>query len=104
MIQMIVITLTCANVEEAEKISTALLDARLIACARRSSVSSRYWWEGKQEQATEEMLIMESVADKFDQITQLVTTLHSYDTPAITAVPVIHTTPSVQAWLAESIN
>jgi uncharacterized protein involved in tolerance to divalent cations len=46
---------------------------------------------------------MESVAEKFDQIAQLVTTLHSYDTPAITAVPVIHTTPSVQAWLAESI-
>lgn len=103
MIQMINIMLTCANVAEAEKISTALLDAKLIACARRSSVTSRYWWEGAQEQAVEELLIMESVAEKFDQIAQLVTTLHSYDTPAITAVPVIHTTPSVQAWLAESI-
>lgn len=103
MSSMIMAYLTCADQAEADKISRALLEAKLIACARRLPVESMYWWEGKIEQASEQMLVMETVAEKFDAISKLVNTLHSYDTPALTATAVAHTTPAVEAWLAENL-
>lgn len=85
---MVILYLTCANEDEAKTISRALLEARLIACARRSPVSSSYWWDGKINQ----------------DIEKVVTKLHSYDEYVLTAVPVLKTTPGVRQWLNETLN
>ncbi len=101
---MIILYLTCANKDEAKVISQALLEAKLIACARRSPVSSSYWWDGKISHDDEVLLMMESVEEKFDAIDSLVARLHTYDAYVLTAVPVLKTTPRVLAWLDETLN
>lgn len=101
---MIILYLTCANEEEAITISNALLEAKLIACARRSSVSSSYWWDDKINNDEEILLMMESLEEKFDAIEEVVTKLHSYDEYVLTAVSVLKTTPGVHQWLDESLH
>lgn len=101
---MVILYLTCANEDEAKTISGALLEARLIACARRSPVNSSYWWDGKINQDDEILLMMESIEDNFDDIEKVVTKLHSYDEYVLTAVPVLKTTPGVRQWLNETLN
>lgn len=100
---MVILYLTCANDDEAKSISTALLEAKLITCARRSVVSSSYWWDGKINHDDEVMLMMESLEDKFDAIEAIVTKMHSYDEYVLTAVPVLKTTPGVERWLNETL-
>jgi periplasmic divalent cation tolerance protein len=101
---MIILYLTCASEDEARTISTALLEAKLIVCARRSSVSSSYWWEGKINHDDEILLMMESTEEKFDDIEAIVTKLHSYDEYVLTAVPVLKTTPGVLQWLNDNLK
>jgi periplasmic divalent cation tolerance protein len=101
---MIILYLTCADETEAQKISGALLQAKLIACARRMPVASANWWKGEIEQATEVLLMMESIEEKFVAVEKLVDTLHSYEEFALTAVSVLKTTPGVEKWLAESLG
>lgn len=101
---MIILYLTCANDDEAKNIGGALLEAKLIVCARRSPVSSSYWWEGKINHDDEVLLTMESLEDKFDEIEKIVTKLHSYKEYVLTAVSVIKTTPGVHAWLDKTLN
>jgi|JI6StandDraft_1071083.scaffolds.fasta_scaffold148774_3 periplasmic divalent cation tolerance protein len=101
---MIILYLTCADKNEAETIRMALLEAKLIACARRSSVHSSYWWGGKINHDDEILLTMESVEEKFDDIEAVVTELHSYDEYVLTAVPVLRTTPGVLRWLKDSLE
>ncbi|HUD08060.1 MAG TPA: divalent-cation tolerance protein CutA [Candidatus Saccharimonadales bacterium] len=101
---MIILYLTCANDNETRTISQALLEAKLIACARRSLVSSSYWWDGKINDDDEVLLTMESLEEKFDEIEKIVTKIHSYDEYVLTAVPVIKTTPGVIKWLKDTLN
>lgn len=98
---MIILFLTCANADEGKKISTALLESKLVACVRQSSVNSSYWWDNKIQNDDEVLLMIESVEEKFDEIETLVTKLHSYDEYVLTAVQVLRTTPGVEKWLKD---
>jgi periplasmic divalent cation tolerance protein len=101
---MIILYLTCADETEASTIGNALLEARLVACVRRSPVSSSYWWNGTINHDDEVLLMMESIEEKFDAIEQVVTSLHSYDEYVLTAVPVLKTTPGVEKWLTDTLS
>lgn len=101
---MIILYLTCANSDEANKISQALLEARLVTCVRQSNVSSSYWWGNKINHDDEVLLMMESREDKFNAIEKVVTKLHSYDEYVLTAVPVLKTTPGVEQWIDETLD
>lgn len=100
---MVIFYLTCADNEEATKISNALLEAKLIVCARRSPISSSYWWDGKINHDDEVLLMMESLEEKFDEVEKVVTELHSYDEYVLTMIPNVHTTPGVHRWLDETL-
>lgn len=101
---MVILYLTCADDSEAEKIATALLEAKLVACARRSLVSSSYWWDGEIQHARETLLMMESIEEKFDAIKKVVAKHHSYDEFVLTMTPVTKTTPGVEKWLKETLS
>jgi len=101
---MVILYLTCANGTEAKTIANALLETQLIACARRSSVSSSYWWDGQIHHDEEVLLMMESLEEKFSEIEVIVTKLHSYKEYVLTMIPVLKTTPGVHKWLDSTLE
>jgi periplasmic divalent cation tolerance protein len=101
---MILLYLSCATDQEAKTISSALLEAKLIACAKRSSVESMYWWQGKVYDEPETLLTMESNEANFDAIEAIVSKYHSYDQHVLTAVQVTHAAPGVQQWVDKTIR
>jgi periplasmic divalent cation tolerance protein len=100
---MIILYLTCADEKEAKMISDALLEAKLIACAKRSSIKSSYWWDGKINHDDEVLLTMDSRQDKFDAIDEVVSRMHSYDQYNLTAVNVVKATSGVEKWLDDTV-
>ena len=96
--------LTCEDRAEAEKIACALLDQKLIACAKLVPVDSRYWWKGKIVESEEIMLFMETVADNFDTIESEVAKLHNYETFALQQIPLERVSEKAQTWLEEVIE
>jgi len=96
--------LTCANQEEAKAVASSLLDKHLVACAEFSNIESRFWWKANIEEAKEVRLTMLSSAAKFDTIYQQVKKIHSYDTPALRAIPISEVTEDTKTWLRESIS
>lgn len=101
---LITLFLTCANREEAQTISEALLDKKLAACVRLTDVNSLYWWQGKKEEVAEVQLIIESTEDKFDEIEVNVRQHHSYETFVLTAYPVLRASKDVEHWIKEAIS
>ena len=84
----IVIYVTCANGAEAEKISAALLDEKLIACANvLAPHTAHYSWKGKREKGSEVAIIMKTRADLFEKVRATILTLHSYECPCIVSWP-----------------
>ena len=101
---MIIVFLTCSKEAEADKISGVLLDKRLVACAKKLSVSSTFWWEGKKDNAQEVLVMFETVSEKFEQIENEVKKLHSYETPMIFSIDVSQTTDKVKSWMKKEID
>jgi periplasmic divalent cation tolerance protein len=99
--KLITLLLTCANEEEAQKISDALLDKKLAVCARSIDVKSTFWWQGRRENTSEVQLIIDSTEAKFDEIETTVRSLHSYKTFVLTAYPVLRASAGVEDWVKE---
>ncbi len=85
---------------EAEHIADALVADRLAACVNiLGDVRSVYRWQGQIERADEVALIAKTRDALFDRVASRVRDLHSYDTPAIVAWPIIAVDPDYLAWV-----
>jgi periplasmic divalent cation tolerance protein len=102
--KMILLFLTCANDPEAKKIARALLQKRLIVCAKRTPVSSSFYWENKIDSAKEVLLIMESIESNFKKIEKEVKKLHSYETFVLVSLPVTQASTGVAAWMKAGLR
>ncbi|MEM3697350.1 MAG: divalent-cation tolerance protein CutA [Candidatus Bathyarchaeia archaeon] len=101
----VIVLVTTANREEAEKISKALLEERLIACANIiGPVNSLFWWHEKIEKTEECILLMKSRLDCFDKLSQRVKALHSYEVPEIIALSLVRGSNAYLEWLDKSLG
>jgi len=96
--------LTCKDKVEADTISIALLEKRLVACVKQSAVESTYRWKDQVENASEVLLMMESTDEMFEAINNIVKELHSYEEYVLTATEVSRSNQGVTEWIKESIN
>jgi periplasmic divalent cation tolerance protein len=96
--------LTCASMEEGDKIGRALLEKRLIACVKKVPVSAEYWWQGEIEKADEVLLVMDSREDLFEQIETEIAKLHSYDTFVLECIPIQRASLKAMKWLEDGLN
>jgi len=101
----IVLFITTANIEEAQRIADLLLKERKAACINIvSRVSSSFWWQGRLNSAQESLLIVKSRASVLDQIVNLVKEHHSYDVPEIIALPIIGGNPDYLEWIDKEVK
>lgn len=81
---------TCKDEEEAKKIARATVSKRLAACATvTKSVKSLYWWRGEIEETEENLVMIKSKINLLGKLIKEITSLHSYETPEIVALPII---------------
>jgi len=96
--------LTCANLQEAQKIRLTLLQKKLIVCGKITLVDTANLWQGKIETSKEALLIMDSCSGYYQQIFTEVKKLHSYDTFVFLETPVTKTSSSVLSWLKKELS
>ena len=98
------ISLTCGSWQEAQKITDALLEQRLVACVEQLEIRSKNWWQGTIEDSQEIKLIMRTVAANYDRIEQVVTKLHSYETFVLEMLPIERLNKAAETWLYETLG
>jgi len=98
----IIIYTTCPNKEEAQKISKALVEERLVACANiMAPHEAVYRWEDKIEEAEEVAVIFKTRAELFEAAKDKIVELHSYDCPCVVSWPITKGHTPYLAWVAE---
>ncbi len=101
----IVLFITTANAEEAQRIAGVLLNERKAACVNIvPRVDSLFWWQGKLDSAQESLLIVKSKASVLNEIVRLVRELHSYDVPEIIALPIIGGNQDYLEWIGNEVK
>jgi periplasmic divalent cation tolerance protein len=98
--------LTAAGSEqEAEAISRRLVESRLAACVQvLGPIASRYWWEGRMETAREWLCVAKTERSRFDDVSEAIRSVHSYQVPEITAVPVVAGAGDYLAWISREVS
>jgi uncharacterized protein involved in tolerance to divalent cations len=96
--------LTCADTEEAASIAGALLEHRLIVCAKQIPVTSQFRWHDEIQEASEVLLVMDSAEDLFFAVEAEVGRLTSYETFVLQMLPLVGLSSAAQEWMDENLR
>lgn len=82
--------ITTSGEEESKKIGRTIVEERLAGCVNIiSAIESLYWWKGEIEEDNESILIAKTKVSNVENIIKRVKEIHSYENPAILAIPII---------------
>jgi len=84
----LLVVTTVGNRDEANRMARALVEQRLAACAQISAIDSYYVWEDAVHHDGEFRVLFKVAAGGYDRAEQAIRALHSYELPAIHAIPV----------------
>jgi periplasmic divalent cation tolerance protein len=98
----VMVQVTTASPEEAERIARAAVDGGLAASAQIAPVRTRYRWQGASHEADEQLITMYTRLDRFEALAESVRSHHSYEVPQIVALPVFDAAASFLRWIDES--
>ena len=85
----VLLYVTTRDRDEAVRISSKLVEERLIACGNiLDGMESVYWWNGKVERSKEAVLIAKTDRRNVELVTARILELHSYETPCVVALPI----------------
>lgn len=96
----VVVFITTATAEEAQRIANILVSGRKAACVNIvPQVHSRFWWQGKIDSADEALMVVKTKAALLDEIIKLVKENHSYEVPEIVALPIVGGNRDYLKWI-----
>jgi periplasmic divalent cation tolerance protein len=99
-----IVLTTAGSREEAEKIAQALVERRLAACVNIvGPIHSVYRWQGKVESAAEHLLLIKTIAAKFDAVAKTIRELHSYELPECLELPIEAGNAEYLKWIEDSV-
>ena len=82
--------ITTSGEEESKKIGRTIVEERLAGCVNIiPTIKSLYWWKGEIEDDNESILIVKTKVSNIENIIKKVKEIHSYENPAILAIPII---------------
>lgn len=82
--------ITASGEKESKKIGRTIVEERLAGCINIiSTIESLYWWKGEIEEDKESILLVKTKVSNIENIIKRVKEIHSYENPAILAIPII---------------
>jgi periplasmic divalent cation tolerance protein len=99
--QILIIMTNLPNVQAAEALANALVEARLAACVNLlPAVQSVYRWQGKVEKANEVTLLIKTTQRHYAALEAAISAAHPYELPEVIALPVTAGLPAYLHWVA----
>lgn len=96
---------TVPDQKAADRISMVLLEKRLAACVNQlPGVQSRYWWEGRIEQAQEILLVIKTRNELAAELSKVVKENHPYSVPEVLVMPVTAGSSGYLAWIDANVG
>ncbi len=96
----ILVLTTCPDEATAARIAADLVEAGLAGCVNRvPGVRSTYRWEGRLQDEPEVLLIIKTLATRYQTLEMRLKSLHPYQVPEIIAVPVVSGSSDYLSWL-----
>lgn len=100
-----VVLVTSPDRKTSKKLSKGLVEGKLAACVNRvPGIASRYRWQGKIENAKEELLLIKTNQRKLPALTRWVKVHHPYQVCEVLALPVAAGNGDYLKWIDQSLR
>lgn len=86
--QYTMILTNCRDDNEADFITEALFEEKLVACVQTNKVHSHYFWKGKVMHDSEIRMLIKTKKSLFKEVEEKLKSMHSYELPEIIEVPI----------------
>lgn len=104
----LLVLISCADKNQAEKIGELLLKNKLAACVQiLDRADSLFLWPPGKNQidyALESLLLVKTLDKKWTALEKAVIKAHSYENPEIIALPLAHVTSNYMTWLEKELG
>ncbi len=101
----IIVFVTTPNPVEAENISKKIIEKKLAACVSIiRDITSIYTWKSGIERASECLLIIKTLEEKYSELEKTIIENHSYEIPEIISVKVHAGSEKYLNWIFESVK
>ena len=105
MSEALVILCTCPDEETASRLATGLVEAQLAACVNiLPGIRSIYRWQGTLSDDSEVLMVIKSLASRFEEVEAWLLEHHPYDVPEVLALPVERGSTDYLAWIEASVG
>ncbi len=95
-----IVVLCTIPVGKGEELAEKIINSRLAGCVNIiNSVKSIYHWQGKVEKDNEELLIIKTREDLFEELKEFIKQNHPYTVPEIVALNVKDVNKEYLEWL-----
>jgi periplasmic divalent cation tolerance protein len=96
---------TAGSLDEARKVARYLVQERYVACAKIVPwVESIYMWNNQLETTQESTIVMQTRADLFEKVKEIILQNSRYQVPEITFVPLSGGSEGFFGWLKDSVS
>jgi periplasmic divalent cation tolerance protein len=100
-----VVLITAPAGEKAALLARSLVEDKLAACVNIvPGVRSVYWWQGKVEDAAEELLIAKTDKLKVKALVKAVKLRHPYSVPEVVALRIKEGNRDYLRWISDSLG
>ncbi|HEX7017692.1 MAG TPA: divalent-cation tolerance protein CutA [Patescibacteria group bacterium] len=103
MTDMLLVYITCNDVQQAKSIGKHLMDKKLCACVNIfPEMQPMFFWPPKSgtiDESKEVVLIAKTIESKYEALENEVHQVHSYEVPCVFAIPVKHVASKYYDWL-----
>jgi periplasmic divalent cation tolerance protein len=101
----IIVLTTCDTAKQAAKLARHLVEQRIAACVNiLPKGRSIYRWNGKLEQAAEQLLMIKTRRDLFSSLRAEIEKVHTYEVPEIIAIPVVEGSGAYLGWIDQELT
>jgi periplasmic divalent cation tolerance protein len=91
---------TVADAGEGESLARLIVEARLAACVQiLPKMTSVFFWKGEIQTETEHLLLIKTLEEKFDELSEFIRENHSYDVPEIIAIKAEKVSDDYMNWM-----
>ncbi len=104
-LRMLMVLTTTSDSDEAERLANAIVESRLAACVQiLPKMTSVYFWKGKVQTEPEHLLLVKTLDEKFDELSEFIRANHSYEVPEIVAIPADKVSEDYLGWMNEVLR
>ncbi|KAI5089401.1 protein CutA-like precursor, partial [Silurus meridionalis] len=99
-----VLLINCPTEQTARDVARYIMEKRMAACVNiLPRTSTMYYWKGEIQDSSEILLLVRTRTSMIPRLTDLIKTVHPYQTPEILSLPIQDGSLSYMKWIDDAV-